>query len=305
MTNLHRHSLWLSSSLLLATALTGCGVDNSRARFSTETALLEVGSHLDVLLTDVDDLSRLQVRGANDSIGASLLTTEGIAGDHQMVRVRALTVGETTLELLDEDTVLDTITVQAGTVARFDVAAPDVRQGERFNGDDEFTLVVGEPTILILVARDALERPFDSFVPRSIAEHAGFEPFADLYGSYVFEAVAPGTHVLTVEADMGANVELEVTAVLSTDVSALRVNVSEENRDVCVSVSGLTAGALPVLGISPDFLVDGEPPQPAGILQEPTGSTLSLLGVLCFDDAPAPGTEVTGTWNELSATHTF
>ena len=44
----------------------------------------------------------------------------------------------------------------------------------------------------------------------------------------------------------------------------------------------------------PAFMVDGE-----------ASDIASELGVLCFEDAPASGTEVTAIWHELSIAHTF
>jgi hypothetical protein len=293
MTNQHRPSLWLSSFLLSATALTGCGLDNSNAHFSVETALVEVGSTHDVVLSDVVDLSLLHVRGANDSIGFSVMTVPGfLFGERQVVRVHAMTPGETTLEMLDRGTLLDTITVEAGIVTSFDVMADDERYGEEFTGD--YGLLVGQDVILRLEARDAAGRPFDQFATRSMAEHAGFEIIIGWGDVYIFRAATPGTHTLTLESDAGPSFEVDVTAVLPADVSALHVNVSEQNRGTCVAVSGLTDDALPVLGMTPAFMVDGE-----------STDIAPELGVLCFEDAPAPGTEVTAIWHELSVTHTF
>ena len=84
------------------------------------------------------------------------------------------------------------------------------------------------------------------------------------------------------------------SAVLPADVSELRINVAEENRGTCVAVSGRTDAGLPILGIEPAFQVDGE-----------TSDIPTELGVFCFEDEPARGTEVTAIWHELSVTHTF
>jgi hypothetical protein len=293
MTNQHRPSLWLSSFLFLTAALTGCGLDNSNAHFSVETALVEVGRTHDVVLSDVVDLSLLHVRGSNDNIGFSVMTVPGfLFGERQVVRVHAMAQGEATLELLDDDTVLDTITVEAGTVHRIDVEANDDRYGEEFAG--EYGLLVGQDTLLRFVARDALGRTFDDFATRSIVEHPGFELIIGWSDTYIFRAAADGTHTLTLESDSGPDFEVDVTAVLPADVSELRINVAEENRGTCVAVSGRTDAGLPILGIEPAFQVDGE-----------TSDIPTELGVFCFEDEPARGTEVTAIWHELSVTHTF
>lgn len=293
MTNQHRPSLWLSSFLFLAAALTGCGLDNSEAHFSVETALVEVGGTHDVVLSDVVDLSLLHVRGANDSIGFSVMTVPGfLFGERQVVRVQAMMPGEATLELLDGRTVLDTVAVEAGVVENIEVTADVDRYGEAFTGD--YGLLVGQDTMLRFVARDARGQTFDRFATRSIAEHPGFEIIIGWGDLYVFRAAAAGTHTLTLESDAGPSFEVDVTAVLPGDVSALHVHVSEQNEGTCVAVSGLTDSGLPILGMTPAFMVDGE-----------STDLVHELGVMCFEDNPAPGTEVTAIWHELSVTHTF
>lgn len=292
MTNPHRSSLPVSF-LLLATTLTGCGLSNSEAHFPSDTALIEVGSTHDVVLVDVVDLDALHVRGGNEAVSASLMTVPGfLIGERQVLRVEGFAEGSATFELLDGDTLLDTITVEARTVASFDVVADEELYGQHLRGD--YGVLVGQDVLLRLEAQDALGRTFDGYAPRSMGVDGGFDVVFGWDELYAFRASAAGTHTLTLEGDTGEDIVVDMRVVLPSEIRALHVNVSEQNAGTCLAVSGATDAGLPVLGMTPAFMVDGAASEVA-----------SELGVLCFEDEPAAGTEVTAIWHTLSVTHTF
>lgn len=296
MTIQHRLSRTVSSLVLLAlgaTALTGCGLTNSDAHFADDDALIEVGSTHDLILSDVVDLSTLHVRGANDAIGFSVMTVPGfLFGERQVVRVQAMGVGTATLDLMDDETLLDSITVESATVATFDVVADRDLYGDALAG--EYGVLTGQDVLLRLEAHDALDRTFDAFAPRSMGVDGGFDVVFGWDELYVFRPSAAGIHTLTLEGDTGEDITVDMSVVEPAAIRALRATVSEQNRGTCLAVSGVTEQGLPVLGMTPAFMVDGE-----------STDIASELGVLCFEEEPAPGTEVTAIWHTLSLTHTF
>lgn len=278
---------------MVAVALTGCGLTNSDAHFESDSALIEVGSTHDVVLIDVVDLSTLHVRGGNETVGASLMTVPGfLIGERQVLRVQGFAAGSATFELVDGDTLLDSITVESGTVADFDVVADEDLYGRDLAGD--YGVLVGQDALLRLEAHDALGRTFDGFAARSMGVDGGFDVIFGWDELYVFRPSVAGVHTLTLEGDTGEDITVDMSVVLPGEISALRVTISEQNRGTCMAVSGTTDTGLPVLGVTPAFMVDGE-----------ASDIASELGVLCFEDAPASGTEVTAIWHELSIAHTF